>query len=290
MEIYFRELKIEDIPAIKDISKDIWEGDDYIPNVIEEWLQQKECINYGAFKDEEKKILIGFGRIKIMSKDLVWLEGGRVKFSLQHQGIGKMMIKYALEYARQINAKIAQYSTWSKNFGSISLAKKFGFQKKKIMNFLESDIKTLKLINKPSSEVENITAKKSLKIYRNIPNGPGDELCVGWSYIPLKLKYFVNKNWSWIRNSGAILQKIEFKRTHFQEDPKNNEIWMIIYGEPTAVRELLQHIIQIDLQTKNFEKFVVFCHPKITAIIKEIGFSYYDDDPSGVLLFEKHLG
>ena len=225
-----------------------------------------------------------------MSKDLVWLEGGRVKFSLQHQGIGKMMIKYALEYARQINAKTAQYSTWSKNFGSISLAKKFGFQKKKIMNILESDIKTLKLINKPSSEVENITAKEALKIYRNIPNGPGDELCVGWSYTPLKLEYLVNKNWSWIRNSGAILQKIEFKRTHFQEDPKNNEIWMIIYGEPTAVPELLQYIIQIDLQTKNFEKFIVFCHPKITAIIKEIGFSYYDDDPSGVLLFEKHLG
>jgi len=290
VEIYFRELKIEDIPAIKDISKDIWEGDDYIPNVIEEWLQQKECINYGAFKDEEKKILIGFGRIKIMSKDLVWLEGGRVKFSLQHQGIGKEMIKYALEYARQIKAKTAQYSTYSKNFGSISLAKKFGFQKKKIMNILESDIKTLKLINKPSSEVENITAKESLKIYRNIPNGPGDELCVGWSYTPLKLEYLVNKNWSWIRNSGAILQKIEFIRTHFQEDPKNNEIWMIVYGEPIAVRELLQHIIQIDLQTKNFEKFIVFCHPKIAAIIKEIGFSYYDDDPSGVLLFEKHLG
>ncbi len=290
MEIYFRQLKIEDIPAIKDISKDIWEGDDYIPNVIEEWLQQKECINYGAFKDEEKKILIGFGRIKIMSKDLVWLEGGRVKFSLQHQGIGKEMIKYALEYARQINAKTAQYSTWSKNFDSISLAKKFGFQKKKIMNILESNIKTLKLINNPPSEVENITAKEALKIYRNIPNGPGDELCVGWSYIPLKLEYFVNKNWSWIRNSGAILQKIEFKRTHFQEDPKNNEIWMIVYGKPTAVRELLQHIIQIDLQTKNFEKFVVFCHPEITAIIKEIGFSYYDDDLSGVLLFEKHLG
>lgn len=290
MEIYFRQLKIEDIPAIKDISKDIWEGDDYIPNVIEEWLQQKECINYGAFKDEEKKILIGFGRIKIMSKDLVWLEGGRVKFSLQHQGIGKEMIKYALEYARQINAKTAQYSTWSKNFDSISLAKKFGFQKKKIMNILESNIKTLKLINNPPSEVENITAKEALKIYRNIPNGPGDELCVGWSYIPLKLEYFVNKNWSWIRNSGAILQKIELQRTHFQEDPKNNEIWMIVYGKPTAVRELLQHIIQIDLQTKNFEKFVVFCHPEITAIIKEIGFSYYDDDLSGVLLFEKHLG
>ena len=289
MEIYFRELKIEDIPAINDISKGIWEGDDYIPEVIEEWLQQKECMNYGAFKDKEKKILIGFGRVKIISKELAWLEGGRVKSSLQHHGIGKVMINYALEYTKQINAKTAQYSTWSKNFGSISLAKKFGFQKKMCMDYLESDIKTIKLIEKSSSKVDNISAKEALKIYKNIPNGPGDELCVGWSYIPLKLEYLVNKNWSWIRNSGAILQKIEFKRTHPQEGPKSNEIWMIVYGVPTAARELIQFTIQNELQKNDFEIFAVFCLPEIATIIKEIGFSYYDNERSGVLLFEKKL-
>ena len=47
MKVYFRELTPEDIPAIKDISKDIWEGDDYIPYVIQEWLQEKNCMNYG---------------------------------------------------------------------------------------------------------------------------------------------------------------------------------------------------------------------------------------------------
>ena len=59
MKVYFRELTIADIPAIKDISKDIWEGDDYIPYVIDEWLQDKNCMNYGTFKDENKTELIG---------------------------------------------------------------------------------------------------------------------------------------------------------------------------------------------------------------------------------------
>jgi len=289
MEIYFRELKIEDIPAINYISNNIWEGDDYIPEVIEEWLQQKECMNYGAFKDKEKKILIGFGRVKIISKELAWLEGGRVKSSLQHQGIGKVMINYALEYAKQIHIKTAQYSTWSKNFDSVSLAKKFGFQKKMCMDYLESDIKTIKLIEKPSSKVENISAKEALKIYGNIPNGPGEELCVGWSYIPLKLENLVSKNWSWIRNSGAILQKIEFKRTHLQEVPKSNEIWMIVYGELTAARELIQFTVQNELKKNDFEIFAVFCLSDIATIIKEIGFSYYDEERSGVVLFEKKL-
>ena len=79
MKVYFRELRHEDIPAIKEISKDIWEGDDYIPYVIKEWLQEKDCLNYGTFIDENKKELIGFGRVKLYNKDVAWLEGGRIK-------------------------------------------------------------------------------------------------------------------------------------------------------------------------------------------------------------------
>ena len=48
MRIYFRELTPDDVPAIKDISKDIWDGDDYIPYVIQDWLQDKNCMNYGT--------------------------------------------------------------------------------------------------------------------------------------------------------------------------------------------------------------------------------------------------
>ena len=86
--IYFRELTSEDISAIKDISKDIWDGEDYVPHVIQEWFQEKNCMNYGTFKDENKTELIGFGRVKIYNKDIAWLEGGRIKVSYQGQGIG----------------------------------------------------------------------------------------------------------------------------------------------------------------------------------------------------------
>ncbi len=83
MRIYFRELTPDDVPAIKDISKDIWDGDDYIPYVIQDWLQDKNCMNYGTFIDEAKTELIGFGRVKSYDKDIAWLEGGRIKVSYQ---------------------------------------------------------------------------------------------------------------------------------------------------------------------------------------------------------------
>jgi len=61
MKVYFRELTIEDILVVKDISKDIWDGDDYVPDVIEKWLQEDNCMNYGTFKDELKTEMVGFG-------------------------------------------------------------------------------------------------------------------------------------------------------------------------------------------------------------------------------------
>ncbi len=49
MKLYFRDLTKNDIPAILDISKDIWEGDDYIPDVIERWLNEKRQFSLRCF-------------------------------------------------------------------------------------------------------------------------------------------------------------------------------------------------------------------------------------------------
>ena len=126
MKVYFRELTDEDIPAIKDISKDIWDGEDYIPHVIDEWLHDENCMNYGTFRDKNKTELIGFGRVKLYNKDIAWLEGGRIKVSYQGQGIGKLQLGYAVEYAAKSGVKVAQYDTGSDNIASISLAKFYG--------------------------------------------------------------------------------------------------------------------------------------------------------------------
>ena len=81
MKLFFRDLTEKDIPAILDISKDIWEGDDYIPDVIKKWLNEDDKLVYGAFLEIEMKELIGFGRVKMFSNGVAWLEGGRVKIT-----------------------------------------------------------------------------------------------------------------------------------------------------------------------------------------------------------------
>ena len=287
MKIYFRELTPEDIPAIKDISKDIWEGDDYIPYVIHEWLQEKSCMNYGTFIDENKTDLIGFGRVKLYNRELAWLEGGRIKVSYQGKGIGKLQLNYAIEYAKKIGAKVAQYDTGSKNFASISLAKHFGFKQKKCMDLVEVNSENIKITSKITPIIEKLTAEEAKGHYKEFDIGSGTEICVGWSYIPLK--YITNEHGSWIYNGDAILQKIEFGRSHDYEPPSEQEVWMIVYGKPKAARDLIQYTIQKELESKESKFFEVFCRPEVVDLIKEMGFKYYEDERFGVILFEKTL-
>jgi len=205
MKLYFRDLTKNDIPAILDISKDIWDGDDYIPDVIERWLNEKGNLAYGAFLEEEMKELIGLGRVKMFSNGVAWLEGGRVKITHQKQGIGRDLMKYAIDYAIQAGAKVAQYDTSSRNFGSKALAKFHGFKEKKRMEVLECKIKELKLTKGDFSQIRKITNEEAKSKYKKMDIGPGDEINIGWSYIPLSS--LEDKNSVWLTNPQAILQK-----------------------------------------------------------------------------------
>jgi GNAT superfamily N-acetyltransferase len=289
MKLYFRDLTNEDIPAILDISKDIWEGDDYIPDVIERWLNEKDNLAYGAFLEEEMKELIGLGRVKMFPNGVAWLEGGRVKITHQKQGIGRDLMKYAIDYAIQAGAKIAQYDTSSRNFGSKSLAKFHGFEEKKRMEILECKISELKLNLSDFSQIRKITNEEAKSKYKKMDIGPGDELNIGWSYIPLSS--LEDKNSVWLTNSEAILQKIDIKSHAQPENPRENELWIIVYGDPLAACKLISYTLSFEIDKNEIDLVELYCKAEILEYVKELGFKdpSWEDEPVAVVLYEKKL-
>jgi len=291
MKVYFRELNKSDIPAIKEISKDIWEGEDYIPDVIERWLQEENCMNYGGFLDENKKEMVGLGRIKFFPNGVAWLEGGRVKMTHQKKGIGRELLGYAIEYAQKRGSKIAQYDTSSRNFGSIALANYYGFKMKKSMEYIECKSEDLKIPEEHFSDIKKISIEEAKAMYDKIDIGPGDEVCIGWSYVPVA--NLDDKGSSWYLKSNAILQKKELISQDVHEKPKTNEVWMITYGDPNQCRDLIKYTILNEIKDKKIDCYVVFCTPEVVEVIKEFGFSCPDwetgeNDPFSVVLFEKY--
>jgi GNAT superfamily N-acetyltransferase len=291
MKLYFRNLTDKDIPAILDISKDIWEGDDYIPDVIERWLNEKDHLTYGTFIDEEMKELVGFGRVKMFSNGVAWLEGGRVKASHQKKGIGRVQLKYAIDYAIKAGARVAQYDTSSRNFGSISLAKFHGFKEKKRTELLESDFKDIFVKEYDNSDVCIISNEEAKEIYKKMDIGPGEELNIGWSYLPLA--DLEDKNSLWVTNSDAILQKIDIRSRSLPEKPKENEVWIVVYGDPAAATQLISYTVEHELNKDEIDTVVVYCQAEALKHVKELGFknpSWNDEEgPIAVVLFEKDL-
>ena len=288
MKLYFRELTYDDISAVKDISKDIWDGYDYVPDVIEKWLQERKCMNYGTFTDEQKTEMVGFGRVKLYNKNIAWLEGGRIKASYQRQGIGRKQLGYAINYAYKVGAKVAQYDTSSKNYGSISLAEYYGFKKKKSMNVLDADRSDIKLTDDISLKIKKIMPGEAKDAYRNFDTGPGDEICMGWSYYPLREISDENGEW-YIHNSDVILQKINIKASPNQESPREDELWIIVYGNPQNAFEAIQIVLQEEFKNEKIKHFEVFCSPETANLVENLGFSYYEGEPFGVVLYEKKL-
>ena len=289
MKLYFRDLTKKDIPAILDISKDIWEGDDYIPDVIERWLNEKDNLAYGAFLEEEMKELIGLGRVKMFPNGVAWLEGVRVKITHQKQGIGRDLMKYAIDYAIQAGAKVAQYDTSSRNFGSKSLAKFHGFKEKKRMEVLECKVSELNLKTSDFSQIRKITNEEAKSKYKKMDIGLGDELNIGWSYIPLSS--LEDKNSVWLTNSEAILQKIDIKSRAQLENPGENELWIIVYGDPLAACKLISYTLSFEIDKNEIDLVELYCKAEIVEYVKELGFKdpSWEDEPVAVVLYEKKL-
>jgi len=288
MKLFFRNLTEEDIPAILDISKDVWEGDDYIPYVIEEWLLEEGNLAYGAFLEEEMKNLIGFGRVKMYPNGVAWLEGGRVKITHQKKGIGRDLMKYAIDYAIHAGAKVAQYDTSSNNLGSISLARFHGFIEKKRMEVLECKINEFKESRSEISEITKINNEEAKQIYKKMDIGPGDELNIGWSYIPLP--YLEDNDSLWLTNSKAILQKIDIGNTAQPEKPRENIVWIIVYGDPLAICSLLSHTLTREINKKEIDLIILYCKAEIVKTVKQLGFKeVWEENPVAVVLYEKKL-
>ena len=297
MELYFRPLILDDIPAVFDLCKNIWKdengvSEDYLPKVIKEWILDDERYTFGAFKNEKMTILIALGSIKIISADLAWMEGGRVAEEYQRKGIGKILTQYCIDYAKSKKIKYIQYDTFSQNDGSISLAKSLGYNQKDYMELLEGKLSEISGIDLNMNSFSEISSDEAFRFLRENPNGPKTEICAGWSFRPFNLKQISNIKGKWIRNDEAIVLKIGSDDSLEGENPVYDELWLIIYGKILAAKDLLKEVLIEEKKSQNsLHKLSirVFCPSALSKSIQELGFSYIDGKPSGVVIFEKRL-
>ena len=128
--IEYRRLTHEDYDDIVDISKDIWDGYDYLPGVFHKWIDNVGFF-LGAVELEKNKV-VGVGKYTILPDGTGWLEGLRVHKDYRGLKIAKGISEYLLNIAKDeiSNGNINKigFGTHITNVESITLMSKMNFK------------------------------------------------------------------------------------------------------------------------------------------------------------------
>ncbi len=298
MDLHFRRLVLGDVPGVLDLTKDIWDGNDYMPAVIDRWIQHAENYTFGAFSDMAKHDLVGIAQVRWFSPGVAWLEGGRVRPSFQKQGAGVQIAAHAIEYVRSNGGKTCLYDTSSENHGSIAIAKRFGFTERDRVRVSVLDVHDARFEHpaRPGNVPKFVSVKEGLAAVRHLPNPPGDYISNGWSWAPLDEAYLSRIPWRWARLGKAIALVMDGRSDVIAESPEPGTTWIIVHGDPEDAALLVKGLLATredrttDTNGRPREPIhSVFCPEPIVPAIEALGFHPFAKEPEWVVLFEKHL-
>ena len=124
-----RPLKPEDFNDIAEISKDIWDGYDYLPKIFYEWVKAQGL--FLGMEDIEKHKIVSVGKYSYLFDSTGWLEGLRVHPSYRNLGLSKALLQVlfdrALQDLRQNKIQRIANCTHATNQISIHLSLSHGF-------------------------------------------------------------------------------------------------------------------------------------------------------------------
>ena len=125
MGIELRRARSEDKPRILEISSQIWEGNDYVPFVFDDWLSDAGGEFVVALVDG---LLVGFAHRTYLAPGYAWLEGIRTDPAHRGTGAAKEITQHFLEGVRQERADRVGLSTHIENEASIHIIRSSGFE------------------------------------------------------------------------------------------------------------------------------------------------------------------
>jgi len=156
-----RKITPEHKERVLQISKDIWEGDDYIPEIFDTWIADPYGEFVGLF---DENTLVAFGKMTFITPTDVWLEGLRKDQGTSVKGVCKIFTEYYLSILSQKQYLTSvRFATYFENHGSITPAERAGFQR-----VLTCSLKNLGIDSNEQVEIHpNITNEISYMEFKN---------------------------------------------------------------------------------------------------------------------------
>ncbi|MCB5261857.1 MAG: GNAT family N-acetyltransferase [Candidatus Cloacimonetes bacterium] len=171
------------------ISRGIWAGTDYLPQVVDRWLNED-----WFFVCEYQGRVLACLKLTLLPDNVLWFEGLRVHRRWQGKGIARFMNTEIFRFAsglKQENPALSyEFCTYYKNYESLAITSKLGFEQQE--GFYNLERRGVQHIEQPE-----IVQDYGLEIFAHYPK-----------YLPI--------NWHAVRATTAALPFIKKQATLFR--------------------------------------------------------------------------
>ncbi|MCK4570540.1 GNAT family N-acetyltransferase [Candidatus Bipolaricaulota bacterium] len=290
--IRVRRATLDDRERILEISAQIWDGEDYVPELLDGWLTDLKGELVVAMLDDH---ILAFAHRTWLCPGIAWFEGIRTDPACQGRGAGKAITEYFIRAARDAGATHIELSTYIDNEASIHIIESYGFQLVGTFSFLERPagleppkgvVNSLNI--RPVSEQETIDFVSHSEFLslaqRRFPRG--------WRFFPFD------------HDPREAIARLECRLGYWDEDQLEAVLCIrqdpahggpstinFLDGEPSAMRALLNHGLRL-YGSKTMGIMVPIHlgrHAAVLEWLREAGFTSWSEFKPDVFAYEMVL-
>jgi len=289
--ITLRKAVASDKPRITEISSQIWDGEDYVPNVLDDWLADPNGEVIVAIADEK---LISFARRSYLLPGYAWFEGARTDPAYRNTGVFQEISRYFLDAVQREGADLIGLSTYIDNKVSIHIIEKNGFRKVASYVYLEAGRgASVRREGRPSPRVFEVTPEEAIPFIHS-----SEFLCAshghlphGWKFYPFERdpQQIVARMQSMLgmREEGRLVGLLCVGECLRHERECTIDF---IDGQPDAVEELLRHSIHLAAEHRTVEMMIPkneAAQAPVFPILERMGFAAWNKFAADVFVYER---
>lgn len=236
--IKMRKATLNDKDRMIQISSQIWNGEDYVPNIFEKWVND-DMGEFTAFEYEGE--VKGFAKFTVLSEGRFWLEGIRADSNFRGMGLGDTLTKYYIQKAKNMNYKSLELSSWINNKASLKIVEKNGFKR-------VAEFKGYSISNPINFDLKDYKVADSLEDVLYILDS--EYLKASKGYMPF--------DWTFIRPTKELLTDLLGSKCIYQLKENNTVLSTIIMSKLHSKADIgFINYIDINKYTEDALKFAL---------------------------------
>ncbi len=291
MRVEVRPLIAEDRSRVLEISSQIWEGDDWVPNAIDSWFGSEEGEAVAAVLDGR---LIGFGRRTWILPRHAWFEALRSDPAARGVGAGRAITEHLIDGARRDGAEAIHLSTYIDNEASIHIIESCGFERVATFAAVEKSVDANPENGDFETGIVSVSQEETAEFVdrSNFLDLANRRFPRGWKFIPFDLDPLEAvarlETRIGIRRGGRLVALMCLRQPVGEAD---GTALNFADGEPDDLRRLLRHAHTLYPRWK-----IAAMVPKVgkeeaalLPILREFEYTSWDDYAPAVFVYELDL-